>query len=47
MIGILIEVGKEKVKPNKIEEILKSKDRTKFGKTAPACGLYLTEVTFK
>lgn len=47
MVGILICVGEEKIKPEKVLDILKSKDRSKNGKTSPAVGLYLTEVIYK
>lgn len=46
MVGILIRVGEEKILPEEVKEILDSKDRTKFGKTAPAEGLYLINVDF-
>ena len=39
MVGILIRVGENKILPEKIEEIIESKDRTKSGKTAPSEGL--------
>lgn len=47
MVGILIRVGEEKIKPLKVKEILLSKDRTKSGKTAPAEGLYLTNIKYR
>ena len=46
MVGILIKVGENKLEPNKIKDIIESKDRTKAGKTAPPEGLYLREVTY-
>jgi len=46
MVGILIRVGENKLSPEKIKEILESKDRTKSGKTAPAEGLYLVDVKY-
>ena len=46
MVGILIRVGEGKLSSKDIEEVLKSKDRSKSGKTAPACGLYLVDVYF-
>ena len=46
MVGILIRVGEEKISPEDVEKILKSKDRTKTGKTAPAEGLYLVDVEY-
>lgn len=46
MVGILISVGEEKIKPSKVKKILLSKDRTKSGKIAPAEGLYLTNIKY-
>ena len=47
MVGILIRVGENKIEPEKIIEIINSKDRTKSGKTAPAEGLYLVDVIYE
>lgn len=47
MVGTLIRVGENKITPEEVEKILKSKDRTKSGKTAPAEGLYLVDVIYK
>ena len=47
MVGLLIKVGENKINPEDIEQILLSKDRTKSGKTAPAEGLYLINVTYE
>ena len=46
MVGILIRVGENKASTEDVEKILESKDRTTSGKTAPAVGLYLTDVTY-
>lgn len=46
MVGLLIRVGENKISPEDVEKILKSKDRTKSGKTAPPEGLYLTRVDY-
>lgn len=46
MIGTLIEIGIGKTKPEYIEYILASKDRTKAGKSAPASGLCLEKVYY-
>lgn len=46
MVGILIRVGENKISTEDVERILKSKDRTTSGKTAPAQGLYLTNVSY-
>lgn len=47
MIGTLKKVGEESWTPSKAKEILETRDRRAAGPTAPACGLYLTEVRFK
>ena len=46
MVGTLIDVGLGKIKPEEITDIIKSKDRTRAGKTVPAQGLYLVEVYY-
>jgi len=46
MVGLLIEIGEGKRKPEDIMNILKEEDRTFAGKTAPACGLYLKNVFY-
>ena len=46
MVGALISVGENKISTKDVEKVLKSKDRTLFGKTAPAQGLYLTKVMY-
>ena len=47
MVGILIRVGEEKESPEYVEYFLNKKDRSKGGKTAPAEGLYLTNIRYK
>ncbi len=46
LVGVLIEIGSGKRKSKDILTILKAEDRTKSGKTAPACGLYLNDVFY-
>ena len=46
MVGILIRVGEEKISCEEVEKILLSKDRSKYGKTAPSQGLYLVKVNY-
>jgi len=46
IVGTLVEVGKEKINSLDIKNIIKSRDRTKAGITAPAEGLYLKEVKY-
>lgn len=47
MVGTLKRVGEGVWSPQKVQEILEARDRRCAGPTAPACGLYLTEVRFK
>lgn len=46
MVGTLKMVGDGHLQPEDIKTILNSRDRTKAGATAPACGLYLTKVIY-
>ena len=46
MVGTLIEIGEGKYRSEDIIKILDAKDRTKAGKCAPACGLYLKDVFY-
>ncbi|MBF0106512.1 MAG: tRNA pseudouridine(38-40) synthase TruA [Deltaproteobacteria bacterium] len=46
MVGTLVAVGQHKIKPLDIKKILHSKDRKKAFATAPAKGLFLTEVNY-
>ena len=46
MVGLLIEVGEGKRKPEDVINILKEENRTFAGKTAPANGLYLRNVFY-
>ncbi len=46
MTGTLLEVGLGKKEPSEIPDILASGDRERAGFTAPACGLFLEEISF-
>ncbi len=46
IVGTLLDVGFEKTSISQFHEILKSKDRSKAGSSAPAKGLYLTKVVY-
>lgn len=46
MVGLLIEIGEGKRKPEDIMDIFKQEDRRFAGKTAPSCGLYLRNVFY-
>lgn len=45
--GTLIEAGRGKIDTDQMSQILKAKDRTKAGPTAPACGLTLMNIDWK
>ncbi|MGD2295232.1 MAG: tRNA pseudouridine(38-40) synthase TruA [Candidatus Aminicenantes bacterium] len=46
IVGTLLEVGKGKVPPDKIEELFQQKQRTLSSPTAPALGLCLLKVNY-
>jgi len=46
LAGTLIEVGKGKIGPSQVKEILRARDRRRAGPTAPARGLYLVKVKY-
>lgn len=46
IVGTLIWAGKGNIKPEKVGEILKAKDRSKSGPNAPACGLYFVKCEY-
>ncbi|MCK4649208.1 tRNA pseudouridine synthase A, partial [bacterium] len=46
IVGTLIEVGRGKITPSKVREILKARNRRLAGPTAPAKGLYLIRVRY-
>jgi tRNA pseudouridine38-40 synthase len=46
VVGTLVAVGQNKCSIARFEEIVKSKDRTLAGESAPAHGLYLTKVAY-
>ena len=44
--GTLVDVGTGKIQPIEVKKILEEQDRTKAGKTLPACGLCLMNVEY-
>lgn len=46
IVGTLIEVGRGKISPAKVKEILKAHNRRLAGPTVPARGLYLIKVNY-
>ncbi len=47
MVGTLVEVGRGHWPPERIDEILASRDRQQAGPTAPACGLSLQWIEYE
>ena len=46
VVGTLLEVGLEKIEPEKLKEIIEAKDRAQAGFSVPAKGLFLAEVVY-
>jgi len=46
IVGTLVEVGLGRFAPDEVKTMLKSRDRTTAGRTAPACGLSLVSVFY-
>jgi tRNA pseudouridine38-40 synthase len=46
IVGTLVDVGKGKISADEFKQILDSKDRSRAGATAPAHGLFLTQVKY-
>lgn len=46
LVGTLLAVAQGKIDEDEISEIIESRDRTRAGVTAPACGLYLNRVEY-
>ncbi len=46
IVGTLLQVGTGKIKPEEIEKILLKKNRSEAGPSAPAQGLFLTDIIY-
>jgi tRNA pseudouridine38-40 synthase len=46
IVGTLLDIGTEKISIEQFKQIIKSKDRSMAGPSAPAQGLFLTQVTY-
>lgn len=46
IVGTLLEIGLKDCPTSYIRDIIASKDRAKAGVSVPACGLYLTRITY-
>ena len=46
IVGTMVEIGFGKIDLGKFEDIIIAKDRSKAGKSAPAKGLFLSEIEY-
>ena len=46
IVGTLLEVGKHKIVPGEVKNIIEAKDRARAGFSAPANGLFLEKITY-
>ena len=46
IVGMLVEVGRGRLSPSGMKEILKLKDRRHSGMTVPGCGLFLEKIKY-
>lgn len=46
IVGTLVDVGLKKLTPDGFNQIILDRDRRSAGYSAPACGLYLTEIQY-
>ncbi|MGV3508835.1 MAG: tRNA pseudouridine(38-40) synthase TruA [Sphingobacteriaceae bacterium] len=46
IVGTMVEIGRRKIPPNSIHEIVQSKNRSNAGASVPACGLFLTSIKY-
>ena len=46
IVGTLLEIGKGRMEPEAMADVIASKDRGRAGTSAPACGLYLSRVDY-
>lgn len=46
IVGTLVDVGLGKMKPEELHQVIESRNREKAGKSAPACGLFLSQIEY-
>jgi len=46
VVGTLVDVGRGRMAPEMVEDVLRSKDRGRAGMSAAACGLYLSRIDY-
>ncbi|HTP03753.1 MAG TPA: tRNA pseudouridine(38-40) synthase TruA [Nitrospirota bacterium] len=47
IVGTLVDIGLGRYTADAVKQMLLSRDRSKAGRTAPACGLYLVKVLYR
>jgi len=47
IVGTLVDVGLGRYNEEEVKQMILSRDRSKAGRTAPACGLYLVKVLYR
>ena len=47
IVGTLVDVGLGRYTEEEVKQMILSRDRSKAGRTAPACGLYLVKVLYR
>jgi tRNA pseudouridine38-40 synthase len=46
LAGALVEIGRGRLRPEQLPEIVRTQDRSRGGPSLPPCGLYLVEVRY-
>lgn len=46
IVGTLVDIGKGKIPPEAMHQIIQSQNRSAAGASVPACGLFLTEIKY-
>ncbi len=46
IVGTMVDIGRGKLSPEEIHNIIESKNRSNAGASVPACGLYLTSIKY-
>jgi len=47
VVGTLLEIGKEKMSPEEMVDIIKAKNRSRAGFSVPAAGLFLEKIQYR
>lgn len=46
IVGTMVEIGRRKISPDALHNIIQSKNRSNAGTSVPACGLFLTSIKY-